>query len=670
MNILQEYNEKYEGLVKNYEIVKRNEEVVRSHLVESNVKWINFLKEVLSLTNESLQVIETQNNGMNVSKNILDILKNKLQNYESFLHSNQEELFSTSQDNSFIEKASISQDHVTPDHSTIIHPQTRSPNEEKSINYSQNYASLNFEKIKSFLVNTNNTELSLCTLVQALGWRITKTQAINMRREVVVSYSKNDLLDLHRKEPCVLESLTSHPSKRVREHVARLINILTLDYSGRSYLLGSDKLVVILIDILKQEEGDTSVRKNCLGALQKLSLRRRPQLLMIEQDMIRWITQTLKKEKDSLSEYSYEYATALFMNLSLRSFGKKKCEELELEVLKVLNELLEHENMQVRSFVNGTLYSLLSKSVFKEHAKQLGMKEVLEYLMENSDERYRKQIQYILDQLNSDKTTDDDTQSDTNDEDNDYDDMEDEDDFGEDEYIEDNINNPNVLTGEELLKKHFSLSGPSDTQHFNYTIAETMNESRSQIMTQNIRKDPHSPLSRPITPSKLTKILQQENASTLNLPEGFESKNRIARTPLEVTKEEFYGGNSKVSNFESYEYGGYSNKPQEASRKLVSQQRLQDYTNQPSYIDRQPDNNSRRQSKRDEHNLSHSNNQFDDFENTPVGTHLNKSEKNEPKPTDDDDMKSKPPDYVTAFSSKPKLARSPPDNAQRKRDFY
>jgi len=109
------------------------------------------------------------------------------------------------------------------------------------------------------------------------------------------------------------------------------------------------------------------------------------------------------------------------------------------------------------------------------------MKEVLEYLMENSDERYRKQIQYILDQLNSDKTTDDDdAQSDTNDEDNDYDDMEDEDDFGEvlgwgnlfcltslikDEYIEDNINNPNVLTGEELLKKHFSLSGPSETQN-------------------------------------------------------------------------------------------------------------------------------------------------------------------------------------------------------------
>jgi LisH domain-containing protein ARMC9 len=101
-----------------------------------------------------------------------------------------------------------------------------------------------------------------------------------------------------------------------------------------------------------------------------------------------------------------------------------------LEVLKVFNDLLEHENMQVRTFVNGTLYSLLSRPVFKEQAKAMGMDEILSYLMENSDERYRKQIQYIFEQLNSDKVEDD-AQSDGNDEDNDYDDMEDDDEIGE-----------------------------------------------------------------------------------------------------------------------------------------------------------------------------------------------------------------------------------------------
>lgn len=53
----------------------------------------------------------------------------------------------------------------------------------------------------------------------------------------------------------------------------------------------------------------------------------------------------LKEEKETLSEYSYEYATALFMNLSLRSSGKAKCENNIEDVLNVLNDLLEHDNM-------------------------------------------------------------------------------------------------------------------------------------------------------------------------------------------------------------------------------------------------------------------------------------------------------------------------------------
>ena len=62
------------------------------------------------------------------------------------------------------------------------------------------------------------------------------------------------------------------------------------------------------------------------------------------------------KEKETLSEYSYEYSTALLMNLSLRGAGKTKCEEnkviifklfklLKEKVLDVLNNLLEHDNL-------------------------------------------------------------------------------------------------------------------------------------------------------------------------------------------------------------------------------------------------------------------------------------------------------------------------------------
>ena len=58
------------------------------------------------------------------------------------------------------------------------------------------------------------------------------------------------------------------------------------------------------------------------------------------------------------------------MNLSLRVAGKNKCEEMcrdmpENLVLQVLSELVEHENMVVRTHVNGTLYSILTRESLK-----------------------------------------------------------------------------------------------------------------------------------------------------------------------------------------------------------------------------------------------------------------------------------------------------------------
>lgn len=49
--------------------------------------------------------------------------------------------------------------------------------------------------------------------------------------------------------------------------------------------------------------------------------------------MIKWIAYILKNEVESLSDYSIEYATALLMNLSLRSAGKDKCEDPEVRIL-------------------------------------------------------------------------------------------------------------------------------------------------------------------------------------------------------------------------------------------------------------------------------------------------------------------------------------------------
>ena len=109
---------------------------------------------------------------------------------------------------------------------------------------------------------------------------------------------------------------------------------------------------------------------------------------MIECDVIKWIVDTLANGQDSLSDYTLEYATALLMNLSLRSKGKDVCERLpsHLNILKILAEMMEHDNLQVRTHVNGTLYSILTRKSLKDQANAIGMCDILEYLMNHSDE--------------------------------------------------------------------------------------------------------------------------------------------------------------------------------------------------------------------------------------------------------------------------------------------
>lgn len=104
-----------------------------------------------------------------------------------------------------------------------------------------------------------------------------------------------------------------------------------------------------------------------LGTLQKFSLRKQAQTQMMDCGVIEWIVKLLSQEQQAvspLSEYSLEYATALLMNLSLRQQGKNICENISdqgMSLIKVLSDLMDHENLQVRTHINGTLYSVLTR---------------------------------------------------------------------------------------------------------------------------------------------------------------------------------------------------------------------------------------------------------------------------------------------------------------------
>jgi hypothetical protein len=176
-----------------------------------------------------------------------------------------------------------------------------------------------------------------------------------------------DLLDCNSssKPNRIIDRLLRFQDRKVLEYTMTFINALGNECLGRSYLLQKSDLVERLVDILKSEKGDTHLRQNTLGALQKFSLRRRPQTIMIQLDMIKWISSVLRNI-DQLTDYSIEYATALLMNLSLREAGKDKCEDQDIQLLNVLNDLVEHENLQVRTYVNGTLYSIFNRKKLRE----------------------------------------------------------------------------------------------------------------------------------------------------------------------------------------------------------------------------------------------------------------------------------------------------------------
>ena len=52
MNIVNQYNVSYDELMRNYNILEKNEEIARANLFESHSKWINFAKELLTISKD------------------------------------------------------------------------------------------------------------------------------------------------------------------------------------------------------------------------------------------------------------------------------------------------------------------------------------------------------------------------------------------------------------------------------------------------------------------------------------------------------------------------------------------------------------------------------------------------------------------------------------------
>ncbi|XP_020827819.1 lisH domain-containing protein ARMC9 isoform X3 [Phascolarctos cinereus] len=343
--------------------------------------------------------------------------------------------------------------------------------------------SLDYEKLKKDLTFGNDRLKAF--LLQALRWRLTTSHPGEQRETVLQAYITNDLLDCQSSSQRNVLQLLHSTNDVVRQYMARLINAFASLSEGRLYLSQNSKLLRMLEERLKEEDKDPLTRENVLGALQKFSLRRALQSAMIQDGLIFWLIEVLK-DPDCLSDYTLEYSVALLMNLCLRSAGKNMCAKVAGLVLKVLSDLLGHENHEIQPYVNGALYSILSIPSIREEARAMGMEEILRCFIKEGNAEMIRQIDFIIKQLNSEELLDTTLESDDEEEEDDEEDQDTmESDLDKDEVIQPQLGE---LSGEKLLTSEY------------LGIMTNSGKARRRPPPSGMQQSVDEPLQRPVTP--------------------------------------------------------------------------------------------------------------------------------------------------------------------------
>ncbi|NXX77563.1 ARMC9 protein, partial [Urocolius indicus] len=355
--------------------------------------------------------------------------------------------------------------------------------------------SLDYEKLKKDLI-TGNDRLK-AFLLQALRWRLTTSYPGEQRDTVLQAYISNDLLDCYSNCQRNVLKLLHSKSEIVRQYMARLINAFASLAEGRVYLSQNPTLLRMLEERLKAEDKDSLTWENILGTMQKFSLRRALQSAMIKDGLIFWLVDVLT-DTDCLSDYTLEYSVALLMNLCLRSAGKKTCARIADRVLRVLSDLLGHENHEIQQYVNGALYSILAIPSVREEARAMGMEEILRCFIKEGNAEMIRQIEFIIKQLNSEEPLNDsvisDDEEEEEDEEEDHDTMEA--DLDKDEVLQPQLGE---LAGEKLLTTE-------------YLGIMTHTPKTKKKLFPGVHQSIDEPLQRPVTPGyHRTVYLMPEN---------------------------------------------------------------------------------------------------------------------------------------------------------------
>ena len=145
----------------------------------------------------------------------------------------------------------------------------------------ESLTTINYSAIKKDLFSGGD-EMKSCALLQALRWRLTRASC-SVRRVLLEEYINQDILRINESG---LSQLLQNNNSKLIDYLSKLSNVIASEVQGRTYLLRDPQLIPVFVSLMKKEEKDTILRQNIIGNLQKLSLRRRPQTIMIELKVI------------------------------------------------------------------------------------------------------------------------------------------------------------------------------------------------------------------------------------------------------------------------------------------------------------------------------------------------------------------------------------------------
>ena len=324
------------------------------------------------------------------------------------------------------------------------------------------------ESIHEININTNNKLINMNRFINALNnkikiddkklayifreirLRIFRRNNHNLQQFTLYEIFSYDLFGTLSNTSKIFENLLQN--KNLNLEVMKLVNCLAGLYKGRNYLLSKANLVEDIVKCMINEKTDTELRRNCLGTIQKFTLRSVPQNKLIELNVIHYIVDIFTYQSENLSEYTKAYGFALMMNLALRKKGRDKFEAVHEKTMKILVKFLDSENKQILTCINGILYSLLKRKIFKEEARKLDIEQKLKNI--KNDELLKKQIHYIIEELN--KTAEDDVKAGgyANNDDNEY---VDKDNNSKDDELVYNENADSDSINQNLVREHYSI---------------------------------------------------------------------------------------------------------------------------------------------------------------------------------------------------------------------